>query len=72
VIKINYDQFPVGIAVDGIIGEYQAVMKPLGDLYKKHDEFSGATILGDGSVALVLDTSTLIRQLIKNETLRNN
>jgi two-component system chemotaxis sensor kinase CheA len=63
VIKINYDEFPVGITVDHIIGEYQAVMKPLGDMYDEQDEFSGATILGDGSVALVIDTDKLIKQL---------
>lgn len=66
VIKINYDQFPVCITVDQVIGEYQAVMKPLGDLYTEQDEFSGATILGDGSVALVIDTDKLIKQLIEN------
>lgn len=74
VIKVHFQDFPAGIAVDHIVGEYQAVMKPLGEMYKGHDEFSGATILGDGSVALVLDTTTLLRTLIKNElqTVRNN
>jgi two-component system, chemotaxis family, sensor kinase CheA len=71
VIKLNYDAFPVGITVDAIVGEYQAVMKPLGAMYQSQDEFSGATILGDGSVALVVDTEKFIRQLIVKSRFEN-
>jgi two-component system chemotaxis sensor kinase CheA len=63
IIKIHHDEFAVGITVDAVIGQYQAVMKPLGNLYSSQKEFSGATILGDGTVALVIDTARLIRQL---------
>jgi two-component system chemotaxis sensor kinase CheA len=63
IIKIHYDEFPVCITVDSVIGEYQAVMKPLTGVYRSRDDFSGATILGDGSVALVMDTTKLIRSL---------
>jgi two-component system chemotaxis sensor kinase CheA len=63
IIKIHHDEFAVGITVDAVIGQYQAVMKPLGNLYSSQNEFSGATILGDGTVALVIDTARLIRQL---------
>lgn len=69
IIKLHYNDFPVGITVDAIIGEYQAVMKPLGGMYQGQDEFSGATILGDGSVALVVDTDKMVRQLIKSTSL---
>ncbi|HYC87442.1 MAG TPA: chemotaxis protein CheA [Chryseosolibacter sp.] len=62
VIKIHHD-FPACITVDSVIGEYQAVMKPLTSLYGEKDDFSGATILGDGSVALVMDTAKLIKKL---------
>jgi two-component system chemotaxis sensor kinase CheA len=64
IIKIHHD-FPACITVDSVIGEYQAVMKPLTALYGEKDDFSGATILGDGSVALVMDTAKLIRTLSK-------
>lgn len=67
IIKIRYDRFPLGITVDAIIGEYQAVMRPLGDLYQDQEEFSGATILGDGSVALVIDTTKFVQQLVQEE-----
>jgi two-component system, chemotaxis family, sensor kinase CheA len=62
VIIVSYDGKNVGIAVDRVVGEYQAVLKPLGQFYKSQQEFSGATILGDGTVALMLDTNKLIRK----------
>ncbi|UII26820.1 chemotaxis protein CheA [Fulvivirga maritima] len=70
VIKLNYDEFPVCITVDHIIGQYQAAMKPLGDHYETQDEFSGATILGDGSVALVLDVMRFIRHQLNRKELK--
>lgn len=54
-IVIAIDDKKFAIIVDKIIGEYQAVLKPLGKLFSKIQIFSGATILGDGSIALVLD-----------------
>jgi len=50
----------VGLIVDDVIGENQAVLKPLGKYYKQNDLFSGATILGDGNVALVIDPGRII------------
>jgi two-component system chemotaxis sensor kinase CheA len=64
VIKIHHDGYPVGITVDMILGEYQTVLKPLGEAYQHQEEFSGATILGDGRVALVFDTNKLVKRLI--------
>lgn len=63
VITVNHNGAPVGLAVDKIEGEYQAVLKPLGDFYRGQHEFSGATILGNGHVALVLDPHKLIAKL---------
>ena len=53
----------IGLVVDKVVGDYQAVLKPLGQLYYGQDEFSGATILGDGTVALVIDPLKLIQKL---------
>lgn len=64
VIKIHHDGYAVGITVDMILGEYQTVLKPLGDAYQHQEEFSGATILGDGRVALVFDTNKLVKRLV--------
>jgi two-component system chemotaxis sensor kinase CheA len=67
VVTIEYNDHYMGLTVDEIVGEYQAVLKPLGTLFKGQDFFSGATILGDGTVALVLDPNKLIEQFAKNE-----
>jgi two-component system, chemotaxis family, sensor kinase CheA len=48
-----------GFAVDEVIGHHQTVIKKLGGLCRKLDLISGATILGDGTVALILDTDRL-------------
>ena len=65
IIMVKYDDKKIGIVVDHITGEYQAVLKPLGKLYRQQDIFSGASILGDGTVALVLDTHKVINQFTK-------
>lgn len=50
----------VGIVVDRVIGEHQIVIKTMSALYQDVEEVSGATILGDGSVALILDVAKLL------------
>ncbi|MFC1769830.1 chemotaxis protein CheA [Nitrospirota bacterium] len=49
----------VGFVVDNVIGEYQTVIKSLGGFYRNQENISGASILGDGTVALILDTNKL-------------
>ncbi len=61
VVVIRYEEKQVGIAVDTVLGEYQAVLKPLGKHYKRQEIISGATILGDGTIALVLDPNKTIK-----------
>ncbi len=70
VIVVNDQTSKVGIVVDHIVGNHQTVIKPLGKLYKKIEGLSGASILGDGSVALILDIfklSDFIRKLDAEE-----
>ncbi|RJQ58310.1 MAG: chemotaxis protein CheA [Desulfobacteraceae bacterium] len=50
----------VGIVVDRVIGEHQIVIKTMSRLYRGVKEVSGATILGDGTVALILELSRLL------------
>lgn len=69
VVVVNFEDNSVGMVVDYVIGEYQAVLKPLGKHYKSHDIFSGATILGDGTVALVMDTNKIIKDFAKIQTI---
>ena len=61
VIVVHFEERKVGFVVDTVVGEYQAVLKPLGRHYKNQDMISGATILGDGTVALVMDTNRIIK-----------
>ena len=50
----------VGIVVDRVIGQHQIVIKTMSKVYGDVDEISGATILGDGTIALILDIVRLI------------
>ncbi|XXJ19471.1 chemotaxis protein CheA [Desulfovibrio caledoniensis] len=54
----------VGIVVDTVIGEHQTVIKSLGRVYKDVEGISGATIKGDGSIALILDVPSLVRRVV--------
>ena len=60
IIVVSDGEQEVGISVDHIVGEYQAVVKPIGKYYRNQDFISGATILGDGSIALVMDTHKIV------------
>lgn len=64
VIIVRNNDKKIGITVDYVLGEYQAVLKPLGKLYNSVDIMSGATILGDGTIALVMDTNQIIKKII--------
>jgi len=59
VVIVEIDNALIGFVVDSIIGEHQTVIKSLGRVYRGAKEFSGATILADGSVALILDVHRL-------------
>lgn len=50
----------IGLAVDGLLGEQEVVVKPLGHFVGEVPGISGATILGDGDVALILDVPRLV------------
>ena len=52
---------PRGLFIDELLGQQQVVIKSLEANYRRVDGISGATILGDGSVALILDIPDLIR-----------
>jgi two-component system chemotaxis sensor kinase CheA len=62
VVISSVDGQQIGFVVDHVIGEHQTVIKSLGRLYRDVHGVSGATILGDGSVALILDISRLAQE----------
>ena len=51
-----------GLVVDALLGEFQTVIKPLGEIFNQVSCISGSTILGSGDVALILDVPALVRQ----------
>jgi len=54
-----------GFVVDQVLGDHQTVIKNLGRFYRHVDLVSGATILGNGTVALILDPHRLVREAIR-------
>jgi two-component system, chemotaxis family, sensor kinase CheA len=60
VVIVSSGEGRVGLVVDQIIGNNQTVIKQLSKLHSSVKSFSGATILGDGTVALILDTAHLV------------
>jgi two-component system chemotaxis sensor kinase CheA len=63
IVITNENGLRIGFVVDYVVGEHQTVIKSLGRVYRKVDGISGATILGDGTVALILDLPAIIRKL---------
>jgi two-component system chemotaxis sensor kinase CheA len=55
-----------GFAVDQVLGDHQTVIKSLGRLYRNVQVVSGATILGDGTVALILDPHRLVQNAVQS------
>jgi two-component system chemotaxis sensor kinase CheA len=57
----------VGLMVDSLIGEEDVVIKPLRDQFTVSPGIAGASILGDGSVCLIIDVSQLLELGLKRE-----
>ncbi len=62
VVIINYRDRQVGLAVDRFIGEQEIVIKALDPIFKKSAGIAGASILGDGSICLVLDAPEVVER----------
>lgn len=60
VVVVSSGEERIGLVVDQIIGDHQTVIKSMSKLHAGLPTFSGATILGDGSVALILDIVNLV------------
>jgi len=61
VIVVEGDGARAGLLVDALLGQQQAVIKSLETHYQRVQGLSGATILGDGSIALIVDVAGLVR-----------
>ncbi len=67
VVVVNTGMRQVGLVVDSLIGQEEAVIKPLVDYLQEKSGFSGATILGDGSVSLILDVYELVALIMAKQ-----
>ena len=67
VVIVSAGELRVGLVVDQVIGDHQTVIKSLSKLHADVEIFSGATILGDGTVALILDIAHLVEQGQRHE-----
>lgn len=67
VVIVSAGDLRVGLVVDQVIGDHQTVIKSLSKLHANLEIFSGATILGDGTVALILDIAHLVEQGQRHE-----
>jgi two-component system chemotaxis sensor kinase CheA len=72
IVTARVDGLRIGFVVDQVVGEYQTVIKTLGRVYRNIKEVSGATILGDGQVALILDLPRLVQKAAMEENVRRH
>jgi len=62
IVVLKHAGQKAGLVVDTLLGEFQTVIKPLGQMFAQSKCISGSTILGSGDVALILDVPALVRQ----------
>jgi two-component system chemotaxis sensor kinase CheA len=65
VVVVHVGQRKVGLVVDGLVGQEEVVIKPLGLGLSGVPGLAGATITGDGGIALILDVPELMRTMGK-------
>ncbi len=69
IVIVGTQEKKIGVMVDALIGEEDVVIKPLKDKFTSSPGIAGASILGDGSVSLIIDVSQLLDLGVKQETL---
>ncbi|MDZ4727821.1 MAG: chemotaxis protein CheW [Leptospira sp.] len=72
VIIVNYKSRKLGFIVDDLIGKHETVIKSLGKNFKDVQGLTGATIMGDGTIILVLDITGLIEMAADNLSFAEN
>jgi two-component system, chemotaxis family, sensor kinase CheA len=65
IVVVELDGAKAGLAVDSLHGARQTVIKSLGDQFRDLPGISGSAIMGNGRVALILDVSALVREVIR-------
>ena len=67
IVVVHRESGQAGIAVETLLGECQAIIKPLNRIFRDVPGVSGSTILDSGRVALILDVSTLLREMVAEQ-----
>jgi two-component system chemotaxis sensor kinase CheA len=67
VVIVHHGDDRVGLVVDRVLGTHQTVLQPLGKFLRNIEVVSGATIMGNGSVALILDIAAVV-QFVSRQT----
>lgn len=67
VVIVGSQEKKIGVMVDALIGEEDVVIKPLSDQFTQSPGIAGASILGDGSVSLIIDVSQLLELGVQQE-----
>ena len=67
IVVVGTEEKKVGLMVDSLIGEESVVIKPLKDQFTNSPGIAGASILGDGSVSLIIDVAQLLELGLKQE-----
>lgn len=68
VVVVRFGGQKAGLVVDQLLGEFQTVIKPLGQVFRHLRGISGSTILGSGEVALILDVPAVVQQAASLES----
>lgn len=63
-VVVRCDGLQIGLIVDDIVGQHQTVIKTFSAYHRGVEGLSGATILGDGTVALIIDVASLARRAV--------
>jgi two-component system chemotaxis sensor kinase CheA len=69
IVIVGSQEKKIGVMVDALIGEEDVVIKPLRDQFTNSPGIAGASILGDGSVSLIIDVSQLLELGVQQELL---
>ena len=71
VVIVSTGMQQIGLVVDELVGQEEVVIKPLVDYLQENSGFSGATIIRDGKISLILDVYELVNMTIGMQTKRH-
>ena len=72
VVVVNTGTQKIGLVVDELLGQEEVVIKPLVDYLRDKSGFSGATIIGDGSISLILDIYEIAQMTSNKQIMRQH